>query len=84
MKILIVSTSEPTLRSEVWGWACEDASLYVPDKPIGLTPGGFEYGESYATVLEALYYGWKLLSPPVFHREMKIKYYEWWLTKEDK
>jgi hypothetical protein len=71
MQVASVSTSDPTLRSEIDGWTFEDASLLVkrshdsrPDKIfIGYTPGpkNIPY---YGCVLEMLADGWELLGPP--------------------
>ena len=66
MKVLIVSTSTSSLRSQIQGWSVEDSNLYVPNKPIGFTPGP-DYNiveNSPKTILESLSYGWKLLAPP--------------------
>ena len=93
MKVLILNTSEPSLRSEVWGWGYEDSSLYVPNKPIGFTPSlrsGLKKQElaeySPKTVLEALANGWKLLGTPqsesITVGDDKEEAWTWWLTKE--
>lgn len=75
MKVLIVTTSSPSMRAEIWGWGGEDSDLYVAGKPIGMTPGptkdmGWEAltnpGPLWSpkTIIEALWMGWKLLGPP--------------------
>jgi hypothetical protein len=85
MKILSVHTSEGNIRSEIWGWGEEDADLFVPEKPIGLTPGPLYYSNP-KTVMEALYLGWKLLGPPTKYEGKGINehydWWDWWLVKE--
>jgi len=90
MKVLIVSTDRADLRSEIWGWTSEDSSKYVPNKPIGLTPGPSYDKDIWRpnTILEALAYGWKLLAPPKeYELGTEEEYpnniaFEWWLTKD--
>jgi hypothetical protein len=78
MKVLILETEQPNLRSEVLGWGEENSGLFVRNRPIGLTPGP-KITYSPKTVLEALADGWKLLGPPQV--ENKRTLYTWWLTK---
>jgi hypothetical protein len=97
MKVLIVNTSEPSLRSEIWGWGYEDSDLFKEGEPIGLTPSpqmGWKALEnpdpfwSPKTVLEALYRGWKLLGPPQCentrpnYSEDTEESWAWWLVKD--
>lgn len=83
-KVYVLMTTRPTLRAEVEGWGGEDSALYVPDKPIGMTPG--PKFPLYKTVLEALADGWKLLAPPVLvppePRGITVYTWDWWLVKE--
>lgn len=79
MKVLMVETSQYNLRGKIEGWTVEDSNLYIPGKPIGLTPSP-EYKEENRpdTILEALSYKWKLLGPP----QRLGEYFIWWLIKE--
>lgn len=77
MRVLIVNTSSPSLRAEIYGWGEEDSCLFVRNRPIGLTPGP-KITYSPKTVLEALADGWKLLGPPQTENRTL---YTWWLTK---
>lgn len=91
-KIITLETCSPSLRHEVVGWGGEAADLYVPHRPIGLTP--CLHFTAYKTVLEAMADGWKVMAPPrdvSFDRtkvndgmviKEKIPYFEWWLTKD--
>ena len=86
MQVLTVSTDDPNLRSEVWGWTHENAELFAPNKPIGMTPPPTPYYHP-RDVMMALYDGWKLLGPPIEGKDVdgngkEITYYQWWLTKE--
>lgn len=78
MRMLTMVSKEPTLRSEVYGWTEEDSDLYIPGKPIGMTPGP-RSSFSPATVLQALHAGYRLLGPPLHY----VDAFEWWLTKDD-
>lgn len=75
-QVLILSTRGGDLRSCVDGWTCEDATLYVPGKPIGFTPS--PRCEGYDTALEALADGWDLLGPP---RLEENGLWEWWMIR---
>ena len=82
MEVLIVETDRACLRAEIWGWSHEDTSLFVPGKPIGMTPGPKNFAK-YDTVLGALADGWKMLGPPTQHNDAEHgKYATWWLTRE--
>lgn len=61
-QVLRLLTVGGDLRDEVVGWGAEDPALYVPNKPIGMTPG--PRFPSYGTVLEAMADNWHLLAPP--------------------
>lgn len=77
-KILIMTTSNNSLRSEVQGWSWEDPSevrkAYLDriggpheyphqnEVPVGLIRSGHHI--NYPTVLHAMGDGWKLMSPP--------------------
>ena len=71
MQVASVSTSDPTLRSEIEGWTFEDASLLVKrahdSNPgeifIGYTPAPKDIPH-YGCVLEMLADGWELLGSP--------------------
>jgi hypothetical protein len=71
MQVATVSTSRPSLRSDIDGWGFEDASLLVrrpdPSNPgkifIGYTPSPKDIPH-YGCVLEMLADGWELLGPP--------------------
>lgn len=83
-KILVMSTDDPSMRSNVWDWVCEDPSHYKPAQSIDDTPLGS--CPPYQNVLSALFDGWKLLAPPQLipcdtNREHNYVY-EWWFTKE--
>jgi len=78
-----MSTSRPGLRDEVWGWTCEDPSLFVRGKMIGYTPSAKFY-HSYKTVLEALADGWKLLGPPQEIPNDAEPAWDWWLVRDSK
>jgi hypothetical protein len=98
MKVLVVNTSSPSMRAEIWGWGGEDSDLYVPNKPIGMTPGpeshlGLRQLDNPSprwnpkTVLEALADGWKLLGPPQLENLRKAyedteESWAWWLVRE--
>ena len=70
-QVATVSTTNPSMRDEIWGWSFEDSSLFVrkalPSRPnqvfIGYT-GAPTNIPSYGTVLEMLADGWRLLGPP--------------------
>ena len=75
--VLTIWTKTCDLRTEALGWNCEDPAKYVRGKPIGTTPAcGFRH--CYATVLEALASGWKLLGPPVPDEDG----FSWWLVRD--
>lgn len=83
-QVLIVSTEQDSLRSEIYGWTHEDPSLYVRGKHIGHTRSAI--GRRPKTVLEALADGWSLLAPPRafdpgIENCIDVAHYEWWLTK---
>lgn len=78
-KILLLMTTHSDLRSEVQGWNCEDSSLYVKDKPIGMTPSPTSF--FYKSVLEAMADGWRLMGPPVRSLINEVEVYDWWLEK---
>lgn len=93
-QIASVSTSGPTLRSEIVGWSFEDSDMLVrrstPDRPgrifIGFTPAPLDI-PLYGTVLEMLADGWDLLGPPTDEswtneEGNEIQQYEWWLTSK--
>jgi len=81
MKVLVVSTSSPSMRAGIWGWDEENSDLYVRNKPIGFSPSGSSYSPN--TILEALADGWKLLGPPQVEKAAKhVEFWTWWLTKE--
>lgn len=95
MKILVVSTSSPSMRAEIWGWGYEDSDLYVPDQPIGFTPSpemGLKALDNPSkewhpkTILEALANGWKLLGPPQLENARPAyadedESWAWWMSK---
>lgn len=76
-KILILSTTGPTLRSEVVGATCEDSDLVDPDREIC-------YARSpkaqclFRTPLHAMRDGWRLMAPP---EEDSREEWEWWFEK---
>jgi len=76
---LIMVTKRCDLRAEAFGWSSEDASLFVPDKPIGFTPG-IGGRHTYDNVLTAQAAGWKLLAPPAYSEGEEG--WNWWLTRE--
>lgn len=79
MKVMVVSTYEADLRAEIWGWKEEDSSLYVPNKPIGMTPAP-KYSAP-GTVLQALAEGWRLLGPPQIEGHYNEgTAWDWWLV----
>ena len=78
MKILIMDTISPTLRSNIVAWDIEDSGLYVSNEPIGLTPSPNANKYAYDTILEAIAEGWELMGPPV---KIGKNYYTWWLKK---
>lgn len=85
-QVLCMITVYPDLRSKAIGWTCEDPSLYVPGKEIGFTPPcGFRH--TYATVLEALANGWRLLGAPVTASAKRVgeqtteHWTTWWLER---
>jgi len=80
MKVLVVSTSSPVMRAEIWGWSIEDSDLYVRGKRIGNTPSPCCHLPN--TILEALADGWKLLGPPYLDLDPEVIDWTWWLTKE--
>lgn len=85
-QVLILTTRRADLRSEIESWSGEDASLYEPNKTIGMTPAP-KFGYQYQTVLEALAGNWKLLAPPKEIVETDLSdnttiYHEWWLVRE--
>jgi len=75
-QVLLISTEDSSLRSEVVGWGGEDPRLFVPGKPIGMTPGS--NFPMYKTVLEAMADGWHLLSQPQHKANQD---YDWWLVR---
>ncbi len=77
-KVLTLTTEGSGLRSEVIGWGGEDPNLYVPYKPIGMTPG-CELPQ-YDTVLQAMADGWHLLAPPEELSEKLSRWWMWWLV----
>jgi hypothetical protein len=81
MKIMSAVTNRPDIRSEIYAWTEEDSSQFVPNKPIGLTPGP-KYYESPKTIMEALSNGWELLGPPQEHEGKS--WCTWWLCKPSK
>lgn len=79
-QVLVMSTNDASLRSDAWGWSCDDAALFKPGEPIGMTPGPrFPY--AYATPLEAMWDGWRLLAPPERCKDGKQIYAEWWFVR---
>jgi hypothetical protein len=96
MQVASVSTSRPTVRSEIDSWTFEDASMLVrrsspsnPDKIfIGHTPSPKDI-PYYGCVLEMLADGWELLSPPD-REEWKTddgtlhEQWSWWLQRKRK
>ena len=93
MQVATVSTSRPSLRSEIDGWGFEDSSLLVrredPSNPgklfIGYTPSPKDI-PLYTSVLEMLADGWELLGPPARETwETDGKQHEqwsWWLHRK--
>jgi len=71
----MMDTEEVSLRCPVIGWSSEDPDIYVPNKPIGMTPS--PHIRTYETVLEAMADGWELLGPPVDDGTAVT----WWLSK---
>ena len=83
-EVLIFTTGEPSLRSEVIGWTHEDPSLFVRDKPIGYTPAP-RYNYSPKTAMQAMADGWELVTAPTREvEENGEEYWTWWMTKEKK
>ncbi len=80
MKILTVTTTSPTIRSEIVGWTHEDIDLYLEGAPIGMTPAMRDYHRP-ATIFEALWRGWNLLGPP--QRMGHDDAWDWWLVWKD-
>lgn len=79
-KILILTTSYPSLRSDVDSWTGEDGNVIDLSKPIGLSP--CLSNAVYQTPLHAIADGWRLLVPPVkYTRGVDLPWYEWWLEK---
>ena len=83
-KVLVMTTSGGSLRSEAEGWSAEDANLVVRNKPVGFTPGILKV---YPTnPLFALADGWKLLAPPVKYQigtsAKPIYQWDWWFVKD--
>lgn len=77
MAMIFTATTEAAdVRSEIVGWSFEDSDLFVPNKPIGLTPS-LKDQRYYNSILEAIHDGWKLLGPPTEYDN----YFDWWLTK---
>jgi len=84
MEVLVVTTKDCDMRSEIIGWTHEDAGLFVSGKPIGMTSSPVP-PSSPKTILEALFYRWKLLGPPVeepAEYTVNGNYFTWWLTRE--
>ena len=82
-QVISLLTEGATFRSEIIGWGGEDPSLFIPSKPIGLTPG-FKFPH-YNTVLEAMADNWHLLAPPTLNNELgdvNEEYYDWYLVRE--
>jgi hypothetical protein len=93
MQVARVSTSGPTVRSEIFGWTFEDASLLVrkshasdPGKIfIGYTPSPKDI-PLYTSVLKMLADDWELLSRP--ERETweddgkQYEHWDWWLHQK--
>ena len=77
-QVLIVETEKCGLRSNAVAWGAEDPSLYVHNKPVGLTPAA-KFPHTYPTPLAALADGWRLLSPPT---EIAGGGFEWWFVRE--
>lgn len=93
MQVATVSTSAPTLRSEIHGWSFEDSALLVrrslPSDPhkifIGYTPSPKDIPH-YTTLLEMLADGWELLSSPQVQKWMADdetfhEDWSWWLQR---
>ncbi len=93
MQVASVSTSRPTVRSEIDGWTFEDATLLVRRSLhssngkifIGYTPSPKDI-PFYTCVLEMLADGWKLLGPPE-HETWEVdsaqhEQWSWWLQRE--
>lgn len=94
MQVASVSTSRPTVRSEIDGWTFEDSSLLVrkstPSNPhkifIGHTPAPKDI-PFYTSVLEMLADGWELLGPPEHEPwetedGTKHEQWGWWLQRK--
>lgn len=80
MKIMIASSRNDSLRADFEGWTEEDSNLFVPNKPIGMTPSP-KY-ESPKNALEALSTGWQLLGPPSKdYCEHTGVFWNWWFIK---
>ncbi len=83
--VLNMATKTDDVRSEAVGWTCNDSSLLIPNKPIGMTPGvKFDY--AYPTVMHAMHDGWKMLAPPEKFITPTdnglIEGWYWWLVKD--
>jgi hypothetical protein len=78
-KILLIVTESPSLRSKAVGWNCEDGSMVVAGKPIGLSPSpsGREY-VGYDCPLRAIADGWWLMCAPL---EESKNMWNWWFEK---
>jgi hypothetical protein len=78
-QVMIVSTTRPDLRDEIFGWTVEDPNLFVPGKPIGYTPHARDLSRP-GTVMEALAFGWRLLAPPTEDKDLEG--WTWWLVRD--
>jgi len=93
-KVLICSTSELGMKSEIWGWSSYDsdavskAAIKYPDKDVWNNKKyvGFinsQISECPITPLHALAVGWKLLEVPKRYDDGEnLVYYEWWFVKD--
>lgn len=89
MKILSVTTREPTLRSEIIAWEMEDTNLVKTFQPIGSTKVADSTEiQSYHTILHLVALGWELIGTPVgyvgptqYLATRHTACYEWWLKK---
>ena len=97
MQVATVSTSRPSLRSEIDGWGFEDSSLLVrredPSNPgklfIGYTPSPKDIPH-YVCILEMLADGWELLGPPEHEawtneddaEKTAHEQWSWWLHRK--
>jgi hypothetical protein len=82
-EVLFCTTEDFDCRSEIMGWTAESGKLYVPGKPIGLSPSPHSSGiRDYcpATILEALSYGWELVGPP--QKDPETGWYDWCLQRK--